>query len=554
MLRYGLYARKSHDDKKLTEKSTGEQIAECKALASREGLAVVWECEESKSAKIPFVRPHYAELIKLIEKGKIDAILCWHVNRIIRNMDEGGHFVQLWIDGKLKEVRTPHAVYRTGDNILPIVLEAASATQSSLDLVHVVRRSHDGNFRAGGWNHKVPPGYRNVRDPLTTKRGMVIADPERFALARKAWDRMLTGTETVWAVYLALDEWGYRVRETLNLPERPLSYSAVMGMFRNPFYAGYVRERGEMVKGRHEPMVSLDEFRRVQNILAKRSFKAVRSYDHDYTGFMTCAYCGQRVTAEHKKISTGSWEVYHCSDTYNRCTQKGMSVAAVEQDVTNLLSNVRIDPEALDIAGAEIKRSLTARQATYAVRAEETRASLQLIEQRLRRLTEMWISGLLTEEARYQELEGEALREKERLQLAVEEIGFDTERRLRNLARALDYLKTKDTRFAKARPARKRPVAQALGKFLFYGREKVIKAEVRPILREIVEFVSHFSGPLEPPKTGSRSHEKTTLVESFHLGGTVPNGIELPEPLEKALLEDDMPDLDCSESEYGLLK
>src|SRR6266700_3805987 len=103
-------------------------------------------------------------MIKLVREGTIDAIICWHVNRLVRNMEEGGELVQLMVDGLLKEVRTPHAVYRSKESIWPIVVEAASATQSSIDNRLTVVRSMEGNFRAGGWNHKAPPGYRNVRD------------------------------------------------------------------------------------------------------------------------------------------------------------------------------------------------------------------------------------------------------------------------------------------------------------------------------------------------------------------------------------------------------
>ena len=152
VLRYGFYARKSHDDPKRTEKSINEQVHECARLEEGDLLNVKVRFEESKSAKKPGKRPLYSELIRQVEAGEIDAILCWHVNRLVRNMEEGGKLVQLLIDGQIKEIRTPHAVYREGDNIMPIVIEAASATQYSLDLKRDVTRSSEGHFRSGGHN------------------------------------------------------------------------------------------------------------------------------------------------------------------------------------------------------------------------------------------------------------------------------------------------------------------------------------------------------------------------------------------------------------------
>jgi DNA invertase Pin-like site-specific DNA recombinase len=555
MLKYALYTRKSHDDKKLTEKSTGEQTAECQAIAGRDGLMVAWKCEESKSAKTPRVRPLYSELIRLIERGKIDAILCWHVNRLVRNMEEGGKLVQLLIDGKIREIRTPHATYRSGENILPVVLEAASATQYSIDLVHTVVRSLEGNFRAGGCNHKAPPGYRNVRDELNTKRGQVAKDPDRFPLIRKAWELMLTGTVTVQDIYLALMSWGYRVRPTLNLPARPLGYSAVSTMFRNPFYAGYVRMHGELVQGRHEAMVSIDEFRRVQAIVARRTFKAERTHSHPFTGLMQCGYCGQQITAEVKKLRTGRWEIYHCSDSYNRCTQQGITEAKVDDQIAEHFSQINIDPDALMITQAEIVRTLTERQDAFQVRRDECQAALFGVEQRLNRLTEMWVSGLLTDSDRYRDMEKTALAEKQRLRLALDEQAEESERMLQNLARAVDYIKTGPERFVKAKPERKRTIAQALGEFSFYGKEKRIDVEIRPILREVVSFARTLLEPLEPSQSGSRSKDKAVHLERLYLGRTETSGLELPEPLLRALSEGNLtwPNQDSVEPSGGEL-
>ena len=129
MLRYACYRRKSDDDSSLTEKSLGEQQQECKRVEERERLNVVWSKGESKSARKAGKRAVYDEMIELIKEGKVDAILCWHVNRLARNMKEGGEIVDLFVNGQIKEIRTPSSLHRTGDNILPPVIDSASAAQ-----------------------------------------------------------------------------------------------------------------------------------------------------------------------------------------------------------------------------------------------------------------------------------------------------------------------------------------------------------------------------------------------------------------------------------------
>ena len=548
MLRYGLYTRKSHDDKKITEKSIREQVAEGRLLAEREGLRILWQAEESKSALVPRVRPRYAKLIRLIRNGQIDGIICWHINRLVRNMDEGGELVQLLIEGKIQEIRTPNSVYRSGDNILPLVLEAANATQSSLDLRNIVKRSHDGNFRLGGWNHKALPGYRNVRDSLNSKRGQIDSDPTRYALIRKAWELMLTGSVTKQDVFVALKQWGYRVRATLNLPERPLSYPAVAEMFRNPFYAGFVRERGMTVKGRHQPMVTPEEFQRVQLLLNRRSFTAKRRHFHAFTGLMKCAYCGQQITAECKKLKNGTdWRVYHCSDSYERCTQQGIAADKVDEHLKALFASVHIHPDALDIAASDIRRSLKEQRQPFEARRNAQEQALKALEERLARLADMWLSGLITDPARYKELESDLVTKKQEALLALAGPSDAYTQALQNLNHAVAYLKTGHLRFLSAPPERKRPIIQGLGSFHFFGREKRIELTIRPLLREIVDFAKETGRSLEHSKTGSQKQNRAAFEKQLCLGRTERSRLEPPPSLLRALQTESLADTDHSE-------
>lgn len=545
MLYYGLYARKSHDDRRITEKSIGEQVEECREIASNGNLRIVWVAEESKSAMKPRQRPHYSQMIKLIRKGSFNAIVCWHVNRLIRNMEEGGELIQLMIDGRLKEIRTPHAVYRSSESIWPVVIEAASATQFSIDQRRTVKRSSDGNFRSGGWNHKAPPGYKNVRDTLNPKRGQIIPDPDRFPLIREAWTLLLTGSATGADIWRELDIWGYRVRETLNLSERPLGYLAVMAIFRNPFYAGYVRRNGELIKGRHTAMVSLEEFDRAQQLLSRRTFKAARHHFHRYTGLLTCAYCGQKITAEWKTLTNGSrWETYHCSDSYEKCTQRGIAATEVEKQLSECLRGLRFDPEILDVAALQVRKALNNQQEAFRLRTTKQEEALASAEKQLTRLGEMWLTGLLDDPERYREMEARLLERKSAARLARDESNDQIGLAQDNLDRAVEYLKTGYRRFALARPEEKGEIVRALGSFKFFGREKKIEAGIRPVLREFTVLVKEIGNRLEPSEIGLQKQNRVVREGQLCLGRPRSNGLEpVPDALIVALREDVMPRL-----------
>ena len=250
-LRYALYTRKSDPDVRETEKSTSEQVHEWQTIAQERGYTIVHTYEESQSALTSGQRPLYNDLIKRIHAGQVNAILCWKINRLARNMREAGDIAQLLIDGHLREIRTPTAAFRTGDNILPLLLEQGMSAQYSLDLITDVVRGMEGHFQRGGHNSRAPQGYYSARHPVLRKVGIVLADEERFPVIRKGWELMLTGAYTAFQVVDILNRCdGYRTRRTAGGGHMPLSRTAGYRIFRDPFYAGYVHLRGGLARNK----------------------------------------------------------------------------------------------------------------------------------------------------------------------------------------------------------------------------------------------------------------------------------------------------------------
>lgn len=529
MLKYAIYVRKSDDDKSVTEKSIREQLEEVQTVVDREKLSVVKTFEESKSAKKPNNRPLYSEMIGMIEKGEIDAIVCYNVNRLVRNMEEGGKLVQLLIDGVIKEIRTPYGVHKSGENIISLVVEAAQATQFSLDLTKAVIRGMDGKLKRGGWNHIAPQGYLNARDRLNPDVGIIIIDPERYDPIRKAWDMALTGAYTIAQITYTLDKvWGYRRRQTRKTGGGPLSDTAVSEILSNIFYAGFVRSKGQAYKGQHFDiaMVTPDEFARVQVNLGKMPAQSVRKLSYPYTGLMLCAYCGQQITAETKTIKSNGkvWVGYHCSDSYNQCTQRGMDHDSVEERVVAKLDSITIDEELCDIAVDNIVRSLEIQvKPIEAVYAQQS-ASVVACEEKLDDLANMWLRGLITDETRYKTLKAEIEAEKSSLSSAAEKAQAALARARTNAIAAGNFIKFARTKFMIAEPERKREIAHALGfSYTFYGREKELDIVVHPILVEVVKFINENKPALELKRTrfatGSDKQKTDILQPVSSFGG-----------------------------------
>jgi DNA invertase Pin-like site-specific DNA recombinase len=524
MLLYGQYVRKSDDDKSVTEKSIGEQLNELQPIIEREQLSVVKTWKESKSAKIPNCRSDYAEMIQLIEEGVINAIICWMINRLIRNMEEGGKLVQLFIDGKIQEIRTPSGIYRTGDNIMPLVIEAASATQFSLDHTKNVNRGMKGKFLKGGCNYKTPQGYYNARHPLNLKVGVIERDPARYDLICKAWDMFLTGAYTPVQVIATLnDVWGYRTRPTKELPSSPLGRNYGYHLFTQPFYAGYVRERGKLVQiPDFVPMVTMEEFQQAQELMGRKVSRQARyTHNYPYTGLMICGYCGQQITGEKKKISTDEiWENYHCADSYKQCTKMGIARARVEEKIISELNSVTIDKELCEIALNNIVRDLEGQTRPVQSLYEQQNHTLGEIEKKLGNLADMWINGMMRDETLYKEKEVELTTERNNLVINTEKARNELEKMRANAMAASNYIVFARDNFMVASDERKREIAHALGiKYVFFGRDKKIELEINPLLIETVKFAKEIQKALELAKSGSTKEKASDFSLALSVGG-----------------------------------
>ena len=77
MIKYFIYCRKSSEDEERQVLSIEAQLTELREYAKQQGLFIVREYYESKTAKEPG-RVVFNEMLGEIEKGTAQGILAWH--------------------------------------------------------------------------------------------------------------------------------------------------------------------------------------------------------------------------------------------------------------------------------------------------------------------------------------------------------------------------------------------------------------------------------------------------------------------------------------------
>ena len=349
-LKYGLYARKSNESEDKQIASLDDQVEAMEELAKREGYRIIKKAifKESKSAKIPNKRDKFDELIEMLKNGTIDGILTYKSNRLSRNPTESGIVQQMLFDKEIKAIVTKEKNYLPDDNALYFSIDAAQDTQFSRDLSRIVTDRMKQKAKRGVFPGKVPIGYRNVRESLTSDVRIIVIDEKRFPLVRRMWDMALTGQYSVSQIARIADkEWGLKTRKTKKRGGAPLSVSGVYAMFQKPFYMGVIKFSDvQNVDGTHTPMVTPEEFQRVQSLIRRKdaprpSEETAKNDPFPYRGLVKCGECGCLITYMKmvKKRKNGNVHTYeYCYCTQKReCSQKMTISKMTPQEMTTAI-------------------------------------------------------------------------------------------------------------------------------------------------------------------------------------------------------------------------
>lgn len=346
---YIQYARKSTEGDDRQVLSIDGQLNDNAQVIKRNSLLVVDTIIDDASAAIPYNRPGYTDMIRRIKKGEASGIVVWHIDRIVRNELEEGEFKWLLQTGVIKSIWTPNREYRSGDNILMLSIETSMASQYSRDLSVKVKRGMRQKHEMGQPTSFAPIGYLNTKF-AAHGTNYIVEDPERFHIIRKAFDLILSGKYDVPEIIAIMtNEYGLRTKKTKRLGGGPISRTTMYGVFTDPFYSGYFKRNGIMYKGAYKPMITVEEYDRVQAILGRDVKAKQHKHEFAFTGLMKCGSCGCSITASRKtkiRKSDGAAKSY----THYHCTKrKGASACMNKKYTTQKEMEVLIEAELTDM-------------------------------------------------------------------------------------------------------------------------------------------------------------------------------------------------------------
>lgn len=433
--RYFLYARKSSESEERQALSIDSQKEKASSLFPH--LKIVELLEESKSAFTPDERPVFDSMLERIKAGEADGIIAWHPDRLSRNEMDAARVTYMLRKGVIKDLKFGSYTYdNSPEGIMMLQMALSQSQYFSAKLSKDVKRGLSDKLKMGIRPNRVAQGWLN--DYISPK-GMknISVDSKRFPVLRKCWDLMLTGNITPPQILKKLnDEWGYRTPKTKRMGGKPQSRSGIYKMFTNPFYSGLIKQQdGEWTKGAHKPMVTLEEFDRVQRLLGKKGNPRAKQYDFCFKPLLTCGECEGTVTAQtkHKTIKSKGeikeYTFYHC--THNKkganCKQRSIEESKLIEAMKAEMARYTILPQFKDWAIEMLNKTNDSEiQQRSKIHEMQSRAVLST-QNEIDSLTQMRYRNLLDDQ--------EYLREKKNLQAKLaklkEELG-DTEHRAEN--------------------------------------------------------------------------------------------------------------------------
>src|SRR3989344_5546655 len=386
-MKYFLYARKSTDVEDKQVLSIEAQLSELRALAKKEGLEIVNEFVEKRTAKMPG-RPVFNEMVKRIQKGEAQGIICWKLDRLARNPVDGGQISWMLQQGIVQHIQTHDKSYYSADNVLMMSVEFGMANQFIRDLSANTKRGLRAKVKRGEFPSTAPVGYLN---DVRTKT--IVVDRKKSKIILSAFELYSQGNSRFEDITNFLFE-----RNIWSIYGNHIHKDCVKNILSNPFYYGHFVYGGEMHEGRHPPRIEKRLFDKVQQVIVERGHPMKpQNAPKALCGLLRCGEGGMGITAEEKFKYQQNGNVYRY--VYYRCTKKKGDCSQSyirEEPLVEQLNGILSGYAMPSVWQAEFEKLIAEDERTASIKnavlVHELREKVHSISRKLDRLTDLYIA------------------------------------------------------------------------------------------------------------------------------------------------------------------
>ena len=343
--------------------------------------------DDGYSAK-DFNRPAWRELEAELTKNKVDYLIVWKYDRLIRNAVEGLVFVEK-LEKKLNitllSVMENYAI----DPQDPYFFKQRADIFIDADFE---RRRISDRTRMGQWSGKsqgrylgpAPYGYVNSRDDQD--KPIILIDPDKKKIIQDIFDDFLSGQPlSVVAKRAAKNGFNMGANEAV---KRILSKEVYGGLITVPAYKS---EKKKIIKGIHEAIVPEDVYWRAYYKLKEQLRPQLHNPLNEnlpLRGFLFCEHCGNAHTGTKCKGKRSHYYYYWCG----HCRGKNFSAIKVDDHMTEMLQGLSLTQSFVDILKIESEIELEQSQKDRTIKLEKVTRDQAEAQKKLLSLEEKFIN------------------------------------------------------------------------------------------------------------------------------------------------------------------
>ncbi len=393
-----IYIRVSTDEQANEGFSIENQKRACLDYAQMYGYHVKKVFEDGGKSGRTTDRPAFQELLKVVNESPVEAVIIYKIDRFARNVGDFSSIRKQFKNMGIKLL----SVSENGDvtegligNIFASVAEWESEVNGQRTKDALMQKYRDG------WQPTPPPiGYRSVGGDR--ERKTCEPDPHETPIIKELFELYATGNYSI----LEIQDW-LADRNILSRNGTGLGHSVINTILKNSFYYGLIRWHGMSKIGNHAPIISRELFDTCQYVLAKHRDFLLRRRTHDFLlrGFIICAKCGQRYTAEwHKdwrklKCRGGKIAYYHCQKRdRNGCPAPYVEMTDLEKQVAEQFKNMQFSQEFIDLVIVKVREKMDSNRKLSLSQRQALLNLKMSVENRRNKLEDSLLDGTIDRE------------------------------------------------------------------------------------------------------------------------------------------------------------
>lgn len=359
-MRVGLYPRVSGHEQE-DNYSIPEQIDRMKKYCEARDWMVYKIYTDSAYSGSNMERPGLQDMIKDCEKGKLDMVLVYKLDRLSRSQKDTLFLIEDVFEKngvgftsmtENFDTSTPHGKFIIG--ILSVFAQLEREKIRERTMIGKDSRAKDGKWHGGRW---IPIGY--------DYDGLLMPNEYEAMQVREIADLFLKGTP-IRTIERIVTEKGYRHKHG------EWEAKTIRRVLQNPVNVGMIKNRDKWYEGIHEPIIDRKTFDAIQKLMEERrdQYGTARPHQTLLGGILYCKNCGARYARQ----SYNGVFYYICYSRSKKmkkmikdpnCKNKNYRMEELEAAILNEIKQLVIDPNRIE----EVRENRPVTDATEKIKA-----------------------------------------------------------------------------------------------------------------------------------------------------------------------------------------